>query len=1291
MPRLNIFYPRSNTVVTADQPFSVSGEATDRGMPEPILIESVTVVVDDQPLINAHLQVIPDAHLTRRSFKVMVHGLQPGPHTIVVTATNDNGISTTQNMKVWVAWWDGTVPLLQKVSITFNTHNDDKDGDTVLHVFVKNRSNTSSTPEQATDFMSNLLAFQRCEEVYWDKNPYLACAVNLAPGMHFDDPSSHEFDIPLRSAPIPRDEIVLPVINIHILANGHDRWIFSYAITFYFDDGSSFQALSDTDGVTGIILDQNNRNYSGICIENPFKSLPRLEKPAMDAVLTEVTLKFYTHDDDQDDNKNKNTKLNVHIVNRLSSSSRQDIAIGLDLFHNQEFKIGSISYVGFGNGGLRLASDSIRLEDMVLPVVSINIAPHGHDRWIFDYEVTFEFRQSPGTLPSQKFSFRRDGVILDQDNHKHVSVYQGRPFPEIVPPGHPPMSVPDQSPKTKSISLIFLKSKIEEFVNKRQGTGLEDPPILKLRLDNGGKFGSAFPESYYDLQNIDTKPPPPVPLGKPPYPNSKLDFWYNSAAVSLDQIYGEQIRGLFRSSGIGQAYFSNLDSKMVKVTLDSTKSTPLTAEVLFDFSKPGSGIGGWQADSLSLQISLSLAVDTNNHVVDVLSWVPNVHDSDPMGFIDVHLGSSSSLAGHFEASARQTIFKELTKPDRFDGKTTLRDRLNIHFTSWLVGGLVGYETASDIKVQDVKINGDNLEIVYTGPATAFAPPVPQSWPSGTDFSRGNLANIEHIVVLTMENRSFDTMLGYLSLPLDKGGMGRKDVDGLKGSEVNLLNGKVCPSAAFAEQDTIFTPAPPHGYEPVHKAINGGQMDGFVESFARMDERGPFAAPRIMGYHTAVNVPVYDRLARDFAICHRWFAPHPGPTFCNRFYELTGMLNTDAEEGFWEFDNSSRLRPVFTQTIFDYLNDPEVRVSWKYFEHHYCFLRFFQAHTFDSSNIVAFDDPLQGFEVLARTGNLPNVSFIDPHFIELPPGANDDDAPADIKEGQKLVERVVNAVVSSPQWNNTLLIIIYDEHGGFYDHVPPPRATKVSPEDETLPNTYGVRVPAFVISPWVKEGAVFGHDSPIGGIEGALHFDHTSILKTIVRTFMSTKPPYMGPRYAAANDLSSVIGNESRPSQFRPFIAYNFLYVASQKRLEVQNAGVTPGTALLQSDSNDTSAQQFSFEYAVNGYWYIRTLTGSLYVTANDSLGIIQDVKYPMDGISTAANNPDQQRWKFTSGITVLDRNNFMVSNAAYPGKALQPADNSNDSGVPVVLDELPAAIADPPNPWQVTSSLLPNE
>src|SRR5258708_7038009 len=145
----------------------------------------------------------------------------------------------------------------------------------------------------------------------------------------------------------------------------------------------------------------------------------------------------------------------------------------------------------------------------------------------------------------------------------------------------------------------------------------------------------------------------------------------------------------------------------------------------------------------------------------------------------------------------------------------------------------------------------------------------------------------------------------------------------------------------------------------------------------------------------------------------------------------------------------------------------------------------------------------------------------------------------------------------------------------------------------LPTT-GLRVPCFVISPWVKGSTVFGSDT--------LHFDHTSILKTIARRFMSSNPPYMGARYAAAHDLSEILGGQLRPGQFRPFIPYTLVYATSQMRLDVQNASTATGTPLWQYSPNDTEAQKFRFEDAGNGFVYIRTLAG-LYVTANAPSGI----------------------------------------------------------------------------------------
>ena len=1273
------------------------------------------------------------------------------------------------------------MPNLQNVSITFHTHNDDRRPDTVVHVFVKNRRSSSSMPEGNTTFIANELAY----EAYFnpptgDFNPYLARAVNLALGLQFDDPSSHTFTIPLRGGPpIPREEIILPVVNIHMVANGSDRWIFDYEITFTFDDQSAFSSASNVNGVTGIILNQDNRDYSGICIENPLNPQPSLPQPQTTALLTKVLLEFGTHNDDKDND----TKLNVHIVNRLSNMPAKDIAIGVDLLTGQRFaddspdgtpNSPSDKRIVFGAGGLPLASNAIRLHDIVLPVVNINIGPNGNDRWIFDYRVTYFFSNG------QAFSSSTYGVILDQDNHKHAGVYQGHPFPTVTPAGKPDLTGPPINQHIlppKVIPLTFLQKKLDELINHRQGVDFHSSPITKLRLHNTGffkdplppPFGSALPISYYDVQSLKAAPPLP---GTVLPPNFQEGIDYKSSPTEIGQLINS-----FLGVDIGDLYLNDINSQTITANIDpSNHVLPITVVVTFETgggNETIGGVGGMDFTQFSIRLSLTLTPDLGKGLIDVMSWVdeikglkvrtlpPNQSSVRVTGqflgkpvdvkvpsfaefkselisqVIDVHVVTTKKLdpGGIFQKTMRGKIFDTLSNPHLIT-ETTTRDQINAFANSWFLGGEVQFGSSSPVpyaepcKVLAAEFVGDTFVISYSGPQQTFAPTVPANWPPASEFDPGTLANIDHIVVLTMENRSFDHMLGYLSLPPEKGGLGRTDVDGLKGTEVNFLpNGAACPSFAFKTGETVFSLDPPHGYEPVARAINGGKMDGFATVYA--EERGTPEGFRIMGYHTAANVPIYDALVRDFALCQRWFAPHPGPTFCNRFYETTGRLNIDPY-GFWENDNSSPLRPAFTPTIFDHLTD--AGISWKYFESHYCFLRFFEGHTFDSTNIATFDDPEFGFVNLARTGNLPSVTFIDPHFIELPPDANCDGPPADIAQGQKLVEQVVNAVVAGPAWEKTLLIVTYDEHGGFYDHVPPPPATPNSP---TSLSTYGVRVPAFVISPWVQAGEIFGQDSIIGGggsggvgttgdthavteavvsepvvtapgtLEPAggiitqfqsFHFDHTSILKTIAKRFLSKNPPYMSARFAAARDLSLVVGNQLRPDQFRPFIPYNLVYGASQKRLDVHGGSSTPGTILWQFDPNTTPAQQFSFEDAGNGFFYLRTHTGRLYVTADapagttGPIGIKEDVKYLASG--TGANSPDLQRWQFSSSsITILDRNHFTVSNAAFPGLVLRPSGDSTQSGVVVVLD-VPTGhqigVLHTRNPWLVTSPLLPD-
>jgi len=454
--------------------------------------------------------------------------------------------------------------------------------------------------------------------------------------------------------------------------------------------------------------------------------------------------------------------------------------------------------------------------------------------------------------------------------------------------------------------------------------------------------------------------------------------------------------------------------------------------------------------------------------------------------------------------------------------------------------------------RDVVGSREHLTLLYAGDAPR-EPRVAPVEPPPEPLSPGNLSKIDHIVVLMMENRSFDHMLGYLSLPVARGGRGRADVDGLRGDEWNPTPfGEQAP--VFALTDTRFHYDPAHSFTAVKRQRGGythyppvrrpgrlvdgdiepegfevGANQGFVIDYVRKlgsehgTERRTGEGARgvdIMGYHPPQHVYMYDLLTEEYAICDRWFAAHPGSTWPNRFITLTGGL-APGPDGRAQLDNPEldRFDPLEAATIFDHLNDAQV--SWVYYEHDFAMLRTFSRYTLDTERILRVDDPRRGFYAAAAQGALPAVTFIEPNLTDVPSG-NDDHPPSDIAAGQLLVQNLYEALVRSPLWGKILLIITYDEHGGFFDHVHPQRGQAaplfLDPDDKTaeLPHGrpvdyYGMRVPTFVISPWI----------PPRTVSHAV-FDHTSILKTILARFLAERPPRMGPRVAAANDLGPLL-------------------------------------------------------------------------------------------------------------------------------------------------------------------------
>ena len=386
-----------------------------------------------------------------------------------------------------------------------------------------------------------------------------------------------------------------------------------------------------------------------------------------------------------------------------------------------------------------------------------------------------------------------------------------------------------------------------------------------------------------------------------------------------------------------------------------------------------------------------------------------------------------------------------------------------------------------------------------------------------------LSDIKHIVFLMQENRSFDHMLGFLRRV-----EGRLDIDGLTGTESNTLTSAGNVSVPVARlSSTRFPFSPDHRRAAVTRQIADGKMTGFVNSF---HEHHPEADPQlVMGFYDEEQVAAFAQLAALFTVCNRWFASHSGPTFPNRFCAVAGRTPiTD------NFDvDDPQLGYVKLKTMFDFLSD--ANLSWRYFEHDIGFLRMFDRFRIDDEHVVPFDDERDGFEALVSTGELPQVTFIDPNFTDIPPltEANDDLAPADVRSGQQLVARIFNALRSKRAvWRGTLFVVTYDEHGGFFDHVPPPGTPEFAKRFPDLavmeippvfmpdgknphpqaPRSLGVRVPALVISPWVPTRSV-----------SSLVFDHTSMIRTVFEVFGNgVVPAELGPRAQQANHLGPLL-------------------------------------------------------------------------------------------------------------------------------------------------------------------------
>ena len=332
------------------------------------------------------------------------------------------------------------------------------------------------------------------------------------------------------------------------------------------------------------------------------------------------------------------------------------------------------------------------------------------------------------------------------------------------------------------------------------------------------------------------------------------------------------------------------------------------------------------------------------------------------------------------------------------------------------------------------------------------------------------SGIDHVVVVLMENRSFDHFLGW--------------VKGADGQQAGLAypdqNGVMRPTYHLTDRQGCGFNDPDHSYDGGRIQFDDGKCDGF--------RRGPGYDDFALGYYEKSDLPFYGSFVDQTTIFDNWFCSFLGPTYPNRYY--THSARTE------RLDNA--MATTGMPTIWDRLS--AAGVSATYYFNDLPFLALW------GEKYIPISRSFETFLAQAASGTLPSYSYIDPFFLgEDQGGSNDDHPHADIRRGQAFVSLIANAIATSPLWPRTALVVTYDEWGGFFDHVAPPRLPDDPPTEEFDHGQAGFRVPTFVMSPFATRGAV---DHNV--------YDHTSILN-FVEWRWGLAP--LAPRDAAARNLA----------------------------------------------------------------------------------------------------------------------------------------------------------------------------
>ena len=363
-----------------------------------------------------------------------------------------------------------------------------------------------------------------------------------------------------------------------------------------------------------------------------------------------------------------------------------------------------------------------------------------------------------------------------------------------------------------------------------------------------------------------------------------------------------------------------------------------------------------------------------------------------------------------------------------------------------------------------------------------APPLAS--PLSLSLPAPSASQIDHIVVVMMENRSFDHFLGWLP--------------GANGKQAGLTyldsQGEAHPTARLTTFVGCSHPDPDHTYAGGRSEVNNGKMDGWL----RTTTNDSFS----VGYYAEEDLPFFSALARNYTTLDNYFASILAPTTPNRIFQHAAQT-----------DRTANTNPLCTlPTIWD--NLAAAGVSNKYYYSNVPILSMW------GDKYIGISAFFTDFMSDAAAGTLPAVSFLDPSFTLLDNGLGNDDHPhADVRSGEAFLYQVYQAVTSGPGWKNTVLVVNRDEWGGFFDTVPPPRVIAPNDVDTDLVDgkaLLGCRVPVVVVSPFTRG------QTATPRINSQL-YDHTSVLKLI--EWRHSLPP-LGSR-----DASNEVGNLAEALNF----------------------------------------------------------------------------------------------------------------------------------------------------------------